>query len=247
MPSEYSSSLTPSGSHADADAKKRVRSKREWWLLGACALVVLGALIAVALEFGWWTDLVQAMERVNPILAVLLMALLPLAGFSIGVVYVVAGMKFGLWGGGLVIVGVTAVHLVATHWIARSFLRGPIERFLKRRNHKMPEAPAGTEQSLAAMVALVPGPPYFLRNYGLALSGIPLRKYFWVCLGIYTVRSYVTLALGDLGGDPSRAGIAWLVGILFLKLTICALLIRRIRRKHREMTGEKSDAAVKKS
>jgi uncharacterized membrane protein YdjX (TVP38/TMEM64 family) len=199
-------------------------------------------LVALALEFGWWTELVNAMERVDPVLTVLLMALLPLAGFSIGAVYVVAGMKFGLWGGGLVIVGVTTVHLLGTHWIVRSFLRGPIDRFLKRRNYRLPEAPAGAEQSLAAMVALVPGPPYFLRNYGLALSGMPLRKYFWVCLGVYTVRSYVTLALGDLGGDPSRAGLAWLAGILAIKLTICALLIRRIRRKHREMTSKQTEA-----
>ncbi len=198
-------------------------------------LVVAATLVTLALEYGWWGDLIRVMDRVNPVLTIVLMALLPLAGFSIGVVYVVAGLKFGLWGGGLVIVGVTAVHLLGTHWIVRSFLRGPIQRFLEKRNYRLPEAPEGAEQSLAAMVALVPGPPYFLRNYALALSGIPLKRYFWVCLGVYTVRSYVTLALGDLGGDPSRTGIIWLGGIFATKLAICALLIRRIRKKHLEM------------
>ncbi|WP_138223148.1 hypothetical protein [Nibricoccus aquaticus] len=221
---------------------KRAHFKRQWWLIGAGALVVAGVVVALALEYGWWSDLVGAMERVNAVLTVVLMALLPLAGFSIGVVYVVAGMKFGLVWGGVVIVGVTAVHLLGTHWIVRSFLRGPIERFLARRNFRMPEAPAGAEQSLAAMVALVPGPPYFLRNYGLALSGMPLRKYFWVCLGVYTVRSYVTLALGDLSGDPSGEGFAWLAGILVVKLVVCAFLIRRITRRHREMgAGRESE------
>ena len=235
--SSDSSSLSSSSGQFVAGGKKRGRSRRQWWLIGVCAVVVLGAIIALALEYGWWGELVGALERVNPVLTVVLMALLPLAGFSIGIVYVVAGLKFGLVWGGLVIAGVTALHLVGTHWIVRSFLRGPIERFLQRRGYRLPEFPAGAERSLAAMVALVPGPPYFLRNYALALSGIPLAKYFWPCVLIYTVRSYVTLALGDLGGDPSRAAFGWLAGIFAVKIVICGFLIRRIRRKHREMAG----------
>jgi uncharacterized membrane protein YdjX (TVP38/TMEM64 family) len=175
------------------------------------------------------------MEGVDPVLTLVLMAVLPLAGFSIGVVYVVAGLKFGLAGGGLAIACVTAVHLIGTHWIARSFLREPLRRFLARRNYRLPEAPKGAEKSLAAMVALVPGAPYFLRNYALGLSGIPLRRYFWVCLAIYTARSYVTLALGDLGAEPEWNGFLWLAGIFAIKLAVCAVLIRRIQLKHRQM------------
>jgi uncharacterized membrane protein YdjX (TVP38/TMEM64 family) len=236
------SSVSPRAGTSVAE-KKRSRSKRQWWLICVSALVAAGVIVALALEYGWWGELVAAMERVNPVLTVLLMALLPLAGFSIGIVYVVAGLKFGLAWGGLVIVGVTAVHLLGTHWIVRSFLRGPIERFLKRRAYRLPEFPTGAEKSLAAMVALVPGPPYFLRNYALAFSGIPVAKYFWPCLLIYTARSYVTLALGDLGGDPGREGMLWLAGIFALKIVICGFLIRRIRRKHREMAGKQSETS----
>jgi len=216
-------------------AKSPNRSKRQWWLIGTLALVLVATVVTLAIEYGWWGDLIRIMDQVNPVLTILLMALLPLAGFSIGVVYVVAGLKFGLVWGGLVIAGVTAVHLLGTHWIVRSFLRGPIERFLEKRNYRLPEAPKGAEVSLAAMVALVPGPPYFLRNYGLALSGMPLKKYFWPCLLIYTARSYVTLALGDLGSDPRGSGLIWLGAIFATKIAICAFLIRRIRRKHLEM------------
>ncbi|MGC4074673.1 MAG: VTT domain-containing protein [Nibricoccus sp.] len=216
-------------------ARNRGRPKHQWWLIGVTALIVVTTVVALAVEYGWWGKLIAMMDRVNPVLTIVLMALLPLAGFSVSVVYVVAGLKFGLWGGALVIVGVTSLHLLGTHWIGRSFLRGPIQRFLERRDYRLPEAPVGAERSLAAMVALVPGPPYFLRNYALAISGIPLRRYFWVCLGVYTVRSFVTLALGDLGGNPDGAGVFWLGVILMVKLGICALLIRRIGRKHKEM------------
>lgn len=233
--------MSTSRSQSAAGGKRRRRSKREWWLIGVCAAIAIGVLVALALEYGWWSELVGVLERVNPALAVVLMAVLPLAGFSIGIVYVVAGLKFGLVWGGLVIAGVTAVHLLGTHWIVRGFLRGPIERFLERRGYRLPEFPAGAERSLAAMVALVPGPPYFLRNYALALSGIPLGKYFWPCLLIYTARSYVTLALGDLSGDPSRAGFVWLAGIFAVKIVICGLLIRRIRRKYFETKEGRAD------
>jgi uncharacterized membrane protein YdjX (TVP38/TMEM64 family) len=225
-------------------AKSPRRSKRQWWLIGVLVLVVVATVVTLAIEYGWWGDLIRIMDQVNPVLTILLMAVLPLAGFSIGVVYVVAGLKFGLVWGGLVIAGVTAVHLLGTHWIVRSFLRGPIERFLEKRSYRLPEAPKGAEASLAAMVALVPGPPYFLRNYGLALSGMPLKTYFWPCLLIYTARSYVTLALGDLGSDPRGSGLVWLGAIFATKIAICAFLIRRIRRKHLEMkkAEETSDA-----
>ena len=207
-------------------------------------LMTIGLVIALFLEFGWWREIMDLMQSVDPVLALCLMALLPLFGFSIGVVYVVAGVKFGLVGGGLAIVAVTAVHLLGTHWIARSFLETKLRRFLQKKHYRMPHAPEGAEFSLAAMVALVPGPPYFLRNYTLALSGIPLRRYFWVCLVIYTLRSYVTLAVGNLSSDPTRQGVYWLAAIIVVKLTICAFLIRRIARKHREMKEHAQQQAV---
>jgi uncharacterized membrane protein YdjX (TVP38/TMEM64 family) len=234
MPPEHKLSH-PSHEIPPADPVRKSRARWIRWVIGLGVLMAAGVVIALFLEFGWWREIMDVMHAVDPVLALVLMALLPLFGFSIGVVYVVAGVKFGLVGGGVAIVGVTMVHLLGTHWIARSFLEKRLRRFLKKKHHHMPHAPDGAELSLAGMVALVPGPPYFLRNYTLALSGIPLRKYFWVCLLIYTIRSYVTLALGSLGSDPSRQGVYWLAAIIAVKLTICAFLIRRIARKHREM------------
>jgi uncharacterized membrane protein YdjX (TVP38/TMEM64 family) len=230
--------------HSSAEPVKKSKARWLRWVIGLAVLMVVGVTIALFLEFGWWREIMDLMQAVDPVLALVLMALLPLFGFSIGVVYVVAGVKFGLVGGGLAIVAVTTVHLLGTHWIARSFLEKKLRRFLKKKHHSMPHAPDGAELSLAGMVALVPGPPYFLRNYTLALSGIPLRKYFWVCLVIYTIRSYVTLALGNLSSDPSRQGVYWLAGIIAVKLAICAFLIRRIARKHREMKQHAQQQAV---
>lgn len=166
------------------------------------------------------------MDR-GPLLA--LVSILPLFGFSISITYLVIGAVFGGWPGMAVVGGITAVHLAGSHWIARSFLRAPLQRYLKRRKMKLPMLPAGEEWAVALMTALVPGLPYFVRNYLLALSGIPLRIYFPVCWPVYVFRSMLVIFLGDFSGGFSlqRAGI--LATVLAVKVGICAYLFHRLR------------------
>lgn len=196
----------------------------------AAAVVALG--LALGSQLGW-SHLQEELTQLDPVLAILAMALLPLFGFSIAVVYVVAGAKFGFWMGGLIITGITAFHLVASHWIGRSFLRRSLERVLARHRHHLPGFPASENRSVALMAALIPGPPYFARNYLLALTNIPLRVYFWICLPVYVVRSYVTLSLGDLSLNLTGEKLAVLVGVYLIKLAICGYLLHRLRRRLR--------------
>jgi uncharacterized membrane protein YdjX (TVP38/TMEM64 family) len=83
------------------------------------------------------------------------------------------------------------------------------------------------------MASLVPGIPYFARNYLLALSGVPLWTYFWICLPIYVARSYLTIFLGDLSSDPDGQKLFLIVAVYALKLGICAYLIRRLRQRYK--------------
>jgi len=196
-------------------------------------LVVVAALLVV-LYVRSDIDVEAIIRRIaefNGFVVFVLMALLPVGGFSIGLVYLVAGIKFGPVFGGLAVAGATAVHLVGSHWICQTMLRGPLQRFLKRRNHSLPHAPDGEHVSVAAMAALVPGLPYFARNYLLALTDVPLRVYFWVCLPIYVIRSYMVILLGDIGADVNRKTLAILVGVYVLKLSICGYLLWRIRHR----------------
>jgi len=174
------------------------------------------------------TDRIAAFD---PFVVLVLMAVLPVAGFSVAVMYLVAGIKFGPVLGGVAVAAATAVHLLATHWICKSVLRGPLQRFLQRRNHSLPHVPTGENASVAAMATLVPGLPYFARNYLLALTDVPLRVYFWVCLPIYVVRSYIVILVGDLGTDLNRKTVTILVAVYVVKLSICAYLLWRIRRR----------------
>jgi uncharacterized membrane protein YdjX (TVP38/TMEM64 family) len=198
-------------------------------MAGLAALVVVVGLWEVV----DWGALRQSMETMDRGPLLVLVAVLPLLGFSISVVYLVVGAVFGGWVGLAVVGGITAVHLVGSHWIGRSFLRGPVVRLLERKKRRLPELPAGAEWAVALMTALVPGLPYFVRNYLLALSDIPLRTYFWICWPVYVFRSSLVIFLGDFSEDFSwnRAGL--LGGVLLLKVAICAYLIHWLRSRYK--------------
>lgn len=220
--------------------------KKHIWIVGTLvalgAIAVAGILLFTDFEFSVLTRRITGwVAGLDPLAVLPLMALLPIAGFPISVVYLVAGARFGVLWGGVVVAVITVCHFVGTHVVVRSFLRKPIERFVHRRHKQLPEIPPDEQVAVSVIVALVPGVPYFVRNYLLALSGIRLRVYLWTCLPIYVARSYVTIMLGDLGGDPTRRGFITLVAVDVLKVLICGGVIWWLRRHHQRVHGHDHD------
>jgi len=215
------------------------------------SLIILAIAVAaiVALVFIWsaldWRQVTHVIERLDPLVVFVLMAVLPLAGFSISVVYLVAGAKFGPLGGGAVIAAATAIHLLAANWIGRGFLRAPIERLLEKRKHHLPHMPPGENVAFATLAVLVPGLPYFARNYLLAITEVPLRIYFWVCLPLYVAHSYLTILVGDFGRNLDRTTLLILGTVYGLKLAICAYLIWRIRGRFVRMKLANEETAAR--
>jgi uncharacterized membrane protein YdjX (TVP38/TMEM64 family) len=213
--------------------RPRVRL-RGWWIAGAVIAVLLFAGLAwFALAQFDWAAGVDAIARLDAAPLLVAMATLPLIGFPVLPVYLVAGARFGPIGGGVAVTVVTAAHLIGTYVIARSILRQPLERLLRRWHAHLPEIPRDEEAMVALVAALVPGLPYVVRNYFLAVAGVRLRVYFWICLPIYVARSYVSILLGDMGGEPDRTRLVILGGIELLKAAVCAYVIWRLREHHR--------------
>jgi len=212
-------------------------------------IVLLLAIALAAVLIGRFTDfdfreIPRAMAGLNSALVLLLCATLPILGFPISVVYLVLGVRFGPYVGFCIVGAITGLHLLGTHAIANSFLRKPLERWLASRKHRVPEVPKGEGAAIVVVAILVPVLPYFIRNYVLALSGIPLRTYLLVGVPMYTLRSAVTLFLGDLSGDPTRRGLFILGAIYVVKLSICAVIVWWIRERHkkRDLGGGHSEA-----
>lgn len=221
------------------------KNKRAIWAIAIAitAAIAIAAIALVATDLSWaslaraWQWLIRAIERLNPVAVLPLMALLPIAGFPIGMVYLVAGARFGPVVGGLVVACVTAVHMLGTYVVGRSFLRAPLQRFIERRHQHLPEVPADEHAAVAVIATLIPGLPYFVRNYLLVLAGVRLSVFFTVCLPIYVARSYVTILLGNLSSDPTRTALIVLLIFDVLKVAICALVIWRLRVHHRKFHG----------
>jgi uncharacterized membrane protein YdjX (TVP38/TMEM64 family) len=218
------------------------KHKRAAWAIaaGVALCVAAVALILFYTDLSW-AGVIDWIDHVNPSAALPLMAVLPILGFPISIVYLFAGVRFGPVGGGVVVAIITALHLLGTYLIANSFLRAPLRRFIERRHKHLPEIPEDEQAAVCVIAALVPGIPYFVRNYLLALGGVKLKYFFMVCLPIYVVRSYVTILLGDMGNDPSKGKLFILLGVDGLKVAICAFVIWRLREHHRKHHGHEHD------
>lgn len=224
------------------------------WVVAAVGLVVLAvAAVFFLTDFEWrdvagwinWDGVMQRINRLEPALVIPAMAVLPIFGFPVSVVYLIAGARFGPLWGGVVVTIATATHLLGAFGITRSVLRRPLQRFVDRRHKRLPEIPEDEQVSVALIAALVPGVPYVVRLYLLALADLRLRIYFWVCLIVYVLRSYVTILVGDLGSEPSGRRLIILLGVDGLKLVICALLIWRLRVHHQRFHGPERGPGLK--
>lgn len=228
----------PSAAHALLFAAKHVKP-RTWWLAALVAVLAIGAAVAV-LTFAEidWGELMRTIGALPPVPLIVAMAVLPIFAFPVLPVYLVAGARFGAWGGGAVIALATAVHLIAARLIARSVLRTRLERLLSKWHAHLPAIPDDEQAAVALVAALVPGIPYFVRNLLFTLIGLRLRVYFWIALPIHVARSYVSILLGDLGTAPSGTRLLILGGVELLKAAICALVLWRLREHHRRVHGD---------
>lgn len=219
------------------------KDRRTIWAFIIGLALAIAAVLAVILFTDFTLEsLTAAIGRLHPVAVLPAMAILPAFGFPIVVVYLIAGARFGPLLGGVVVALATASHLLLAYAITKTFLRRPLERFLQKRHLNFPEIPADEQALVALIVALVPGLPYWTRNYLLPLARVRLKIYFWICLPIYVARSYVTILLGDMGSDPDGRKLVILGGIEALKVAICAFVIWRLRAHHRKFHAHEHDS-----
>ncbi|MDQ6630228.1 MAG: VTT domain-containing protein [Verrucomicrobiota bacterium] len=218
---------------------ENLRSSHSRLILMGGIMILIFLVAAALFYFGVdFKRLHAEIARFHGVIVFLFMASLPLVGFPVSLVYVVAGSKFGSGAGLLLCAVAIAVHLIGTYWIAR-FLRKPLENFLRKRNYQLPQVPGGEELPITLLTALIPGLPYAARNYLLALSGVPLKIYFWVCLPVYVFRSSLAIFFGDMTKNLTPGKITFLISYFLIKVTICAYILRRLRLRTKRQNAAK--------
>lgn len=206
---------------------QRKLSSRVFFVFG-CAIAALlflffsatagygGHIMDTAGEWAVYLD-----ERIPPVVFVALMFVLPALGFPLSVFLLVAGMKFGVAGALMLTALTLPVHLFTIYLFSRSLLRSWLVSFLAKRGHTLP-ALKGNKATLAALIGFgLPGPPFALKNYTLALAGVPLPQYLVVGWLSQMVLSIPFIIIGEsamkfnlaliLGGVCLYAAI-WLAG-----------------------------------
>mgnify|MGYP001108574954 CR=1 FL=1 len=202
--------------------------RKSWVLLGRWGWILAGGTVflaaAAAYAFihydlsSWVTFLVD--ENTQPGLFILLMVVCPVFGVPISPFLVIAGIKFGVWGGSLVTILSIPLHLGASFAIAHSLIHSRLQGFLERRGYHLPRIAERRVVPFTIVFTAVPGAPYAFKNYLLALGGVPLRYYLLIC---WPLEVGLCLPVVGLGGAASEMNLtlsliflAAILGIYFL-------------------------------
>lgn len=171
------------------------------WLAGADLRALVDRFLALvrAAGPGWY-------------FAAMALLPLPLAWFTVP-----AGEAFAaqLTLPGVIAAGMAAVavQVSLTYWVARAWLRPPVERLVARRGHAVPRVTPANALGVALAVRLTPGPPMVLGSCVLGLAETPFGLYLgvscavafpWVCAGVILGRG---LLQGDGALVASGAGL----------------------------------------
>jgi len=204
---------------------KFIKILKSWrtWLIGL-PLIVGFYLLSRAIDL----DTVHAYaDRLNGFVAFALLTILPLLGFPVTILHVTAGIKFGR-SLGLTLVAVSILlQLLASyglvHWRRKFFAR----KFKDARE----KIPAGAHGPVTLFTLLLPGVPYFAKNYVIPVIGVPLRTFLAWSLPIHVARSAVSVIFGDESNDLTPARITALAAYFAATLGASWWAFQRIREK----------------
>lgn len=172
--------------------------KKHWGKLAMVVLLALGLWIyhANGGEFSR-EDIVEYGKGMSPVWFVASFLILPLFGFPISILLVLAGVKFGLWGGmGLAAAGILLHNMLAYHLVHRWF-HARFKNWLEKSGHSIPDMKGQNQVWFTALFATIHGPPYALKLYLLALTDVPFMIYFWVGAPIYILFCLIPVGAGS--------------------------------------------------
>lgn len=198
-------------------------------------MVLLGAVVFIIIvdEYNPATFISQFLSsETNSLVFAVLMAFLPLAGFPLVPFLLLVGMIYGTVGGILVTASLMLFHMTASYYLTHSLFRPVVKRILLRFGLPVPQLPRDGGKRFAFIFMIVPGLPYSIKNYFLALTGMPVSTYLgisWIAQFSLAI-PFVILGDGVMRMEPIVLAVA--AGCLLLALA-GQYYLRRQRRKDR--------------
>lgn len=165
----------------------------------------------------------QALPAVGVIAAI---SLLPLVGFPVSWLHLIAGVRFGFIGGMTVVTLTNVLHHLLG-WAVVRILPERLFGWVKPWRKKL----QGTgHREATVLCCLLPGMSYTVQLYLMPLFGVPLPLLLGLSSALHTARAVVTILLGDFSDNLTPGRIATLVTYYLILFTASALVLRGLRR-----------------
>ena len=154
---------------------------------------------------------------------------LPLVGFPITPLLVVAGIRFGFSGGMALASGAIFFHHVAAFRATHGLFRDRLRNRLARAGHGIPAIDSKHQTWFTALFAAIHGPPYAAKLYLLALTDVPFRIYLWVGAPIYAFFCVIPVGAGSAVNTFKPWVIYALVGMSIALMALGFVMKRRCK------------------
>lgn len=192
------------------------------------ALLVLSVL--GALSFFWSqldiADLHARAKSLSGLGVIAAITFLPLVGFPVSWLHLIAGVRFDFLGGMLVVAVTSVLH----HVLGWALVRILPARFFSRLAPWREKLRGAGHRDATLLCCLLPGMPYTVQLYLMPVIGVPFRLMFGLSAALHTARAVVTILFGDISDDLTPPRIATLVAYYVILFSVSALALRSLRR-----------------
>ena len=144
-----------------------------------------------------WSAFLGMIGNANPALLFLAIAVLPLFGCPASPLLIAIGIRLGTATGMLFVGAAYLINFTAGYWIARSWFRAPLRRWLERRGQRVPEVAAADETQFILLVRITPGPPLFMQTYMLGLARVRFGRYLLYSMLVQLCYTFAFLSFGQ--------------------------------------------------
>ena len=182
------------------------------------------------------TQVFSSRHQVGGWMFVLAMSLLPVAGFPIAAFYLFAGATFGFWEGWSYCIVSLAANMGISYFVARYCMRDALTALLTRAGYNLPALSESNEYRVTFLLRSVPGPPFPVQNYVLALMGVRFPVYFSISLLVQGAIAAGMVACGGVLPETVTIGHV-LVGAALLSILVGMKLLLWWRKERRAAAG----------
>lgn len=205
--------------------RKAARNKRIWrWVALAVLLCVGVAVLSSKIDVH---DVHERTAQMNGAVVFILIVLLPLFGFPVTVMHMLAGIRWGTGMGLALVAASILLQLLASYGLVHVF-RPLFEKRLAPLRKRLPKT---AHRNLTLFTMLLPGVPYFAKNYVLPLAGVPLRTYLLWSFPLHVLRSSIGVLFGDASDELNAQRIAAFAAYFVVIALVCTWSFRRLQRQ----------------